>query len=91
MSGRQVGETIERPGDVPRARSAVHRWTALLICLLTVWVFVFQVAPRLQRIEPIRVVHECARSRDIDATALYYTEVPEFSDADVYVRDALKY
>ncbi len=66
-------------------------WLQLGLCVLLVWAFVFHLVPHLSKIEAVRTIQDSARAKGIDATALYYTEVPEFSDADCYVRDAMRY
>ncbi len=73
---------------VPNRRLA---WVKLAACALAIWAFVFALAPALMRIGPAREVHDVIRDQHIDATALYYTEVPEFNDADNYMRDARRY
>jgi len=89
MGNPSVGQSDEAltrprgPGD------AYRRWRNFVISLLIVWAFVFQIAPRVQRLGVIRALHEFVYVNDIEATALYYTEVEEFSDADVYIRDAM--
>ena len=63
----------------------------LALGLLLLWVFVFVVAPWLQRFGPVRRMHELIRRNDIDATALVYTDVEDFGDCEAHVRDALRY
>jgi len=72
-------------------RPLAERWLKLALGLLLLWVWVFVLAPWLQRFGPVRRVHEHIRRNDIDATALVYTDVEEFGDCEAHVRDALEY
>jgi hypothetical protein len=36
-------------------------------------------------------MHDHIRENSIDATALYYTEVEEFAEAETHIRNAMKY
>jgi len=73
------------------SRSTIGRWVKLAVGLLILWVFVFQIAPRLQRLAPLRRFYEHVRASDIDAGALYYTDVEEFAAAETHVRNSLRY
>lgn len=90
-----IQRTSQNDSDAQAARSArfglLGRWARLALCLLVIWGFVFQVAPRLQRLEMVRALHDVVREKDIDATALYYTEIEEFNDTASYMRDAMRY
>ncbi|MBL7224398.1 MAG: hypothetical protein ISS72_11140 [Candidatus Brocadiae bacterium] len=77
--------------DTQSRRGWTRRWGKLAAGLLLIWAVVFWLAPWLQRFGPVKRVHESVRERGIDATALVYTEVEEFADADCHVRDALRY
>lgn len=72
-------------------RSLGERWIRLVLGLLVLWLFVFVLAPWMQKFGPVRRVHEFIRENDIDATALVYTDVEEFGDCEAHVRDALRY
>lgn len=76
-------------GPVPtRPAGGCLRLSAGLLC---VWLFMFVVAPWVRTLGPVEEVLDFVESRDIDAGALFYTEVDEFADAEVAVRDALAY
>ena len=81
----------QHQADMQNARGWTRRWGALAGGLLALYALVFWVAPWLQHFGPVSSVHECVRERGIDATALVYTEVEEFSDADCHMRDTLRY
>ena len=77
--------------DDPRGRSRVSAWLRLGLGLAVIWVCVFVVGPLMERIPSIGRMHEYIRENSIDATALYYTEVEEFADAETHIRNAMKY
>ena len=72
-------------------RSKYSAWLQLGAGLLLIWCLVFVVAPWLARWTPIRTMHAHIHQRDIDATALFYTDLDEFRDAEQAVRHALTY
>lgn len=82
-------ERVDAPAG--SERGALAGWVRLFACLAVLWVFVFQIAPRLQQVGVVRVLHDYVRENDIDAAAIYYTDIVEFSDADSYMRDAMTY
>ncbi len=69
----------------------IKGWLKFGIGVFLIWFSVFVLAPWMQQINTIQVLHEHIRENNIKATALYYTEIEEFDDADSYMRDALKY
>jgi len=91
---RDIKETmacLPIENEKPVKKGFLWRWGAFIFSLFIMWLFVFQVAPAMQHIECIAVVHNAVRDYDIDATGLIYTEVELFGDADVHMRDAMKY
>ena len=85
--------TIEcRVPDNRDGLSATFRkWAALAAGIAVIWAFIFVIAPALQKNEMVRPLAEYVRESGIDASALYYTEVQETGEAEVYLRDALRY
>lgn len=66
-------------------------WLRLTAGILCVWLFMFVLAPWVRTIGPVEEMLDFVEENDIDASALFYTEAEEFSDAEVAVRDALEY
>ena len=64
-------------------------WARLALGLACAWAFVFVVAPGVRRIEPIKAVLDSVRENDIDATALFYTDAEESSEAEFVLRHRL--
>ena len=67
------------------------KWMQLAACILSIYLFIFIFAPAIQTLPYIRDFHHFVRAHDIDASALFYTEIDEFGDVDVSVRSAMNY
>jgi hypothetical protein len=72
----------------PKNPGPARRWTRLALCVLAVLVFVFVVGPLLSEAPLVRTLTRFIDDHSIEASALFYTEVDEFSDADVHMRNA---
>jgi len=84
----EFAPVIGRPGSFG---SPIRRWTALVLCLLLVWAFMFVLAPMMQALPPIRAIADCIDETGINASALYYTGVDETAEAEMYLYNAEKY
>lgn len=71
----------------PSSRSI--RWARFGLGLLGIWVFIFVVAPWIECWGVVGDVHQFVQARDINAAALFYTEIDEFREAEVMVRASL--
>jgi hypothetical protein len=73
------------------APGAMHRWARFFAGVLVILAFAFGVLPAVQRLGPVREVHDAIQESGIDATALFYTESEMSSDAEASIRNALRY
>jgi len=71
-------------------RSRAARWSALLLALLSIWAFIFVLAPWLEGFEPIGEITSAVRESGIDASAYYYTEVEECANAERMIRHSIE-
>lgn len=71
--------------------SAVRRWLAFLVCVGVVWMFMFVLAPMMQRIPPVGSLAASIEETGINASALYYTGVDETAEAGMYLHNARTY
>ena len=76
--------------DAP-APGTRQRWTRFLVGVLVIFLFAFGVIPCVQRLGPVREVHEAIQKSGIDATALFYSESEVSSEAEASIRNALRY
>ena len=67
------------------------RWLRFLAGVIVIFVFVFGILPVANRLGPVRDVHEAIERSGIDATALLYSEIDVSSEAEMSIRDALKF
>ena len=73
------------------APGILARWVQFLTGLLAIFAIVFGVLPAAQRLGPVRDVHEAIERSGIDATALFYSEIDVSSEAELSIRDALRF
>ena len=71
--------------------SAAQRWGRFAGGLTALLLFAFVVIPALQLLGPVRDVREAIQRRDIDATALFYTESDVSSEAEASIGNAMRY
>lgn len=70
----------------------VRKWAALIASLVAVWAFAFLFAPWLQQhVSPLQTLGRFVRDTGIEASALYYTEVAETSEAELVLRSTFEY
>jgi len=72
----------------PSRRAA---WLRLLGGVGLVWAFVFVLAAWGQRLAPVAELHGFIEERDIDASALFYTESEEFGPVPLTLHNSFRY
>ncbi len=83
-------QPAEGTGGNPRGHRAGD-WLRLALSLAALWFMVFVAAPLIEKIPAVDTMHTFIEERDIEAAALYYTEVEEFADAESHIRDAVAF
>lgn len=71
--------------------SIFMKWAKLSLYIVSIWLFIFVIAPEIQQLQTVKPVHQYIEKNAIDAGALYYTDIEEFSEAEKRVLDAMKY
>jgi hypothetical protein len=61
------------------------------LCLLLVWAFMFALAPMLQALPTVRAIADSIDETGINASALYYTDLDETAEAEMFLRNAERY
>ena len=74
-----------------REHSAIRRLSGLLLSIFLIWVFMFIIGPKLQKVPIVQPLFAFIEEHDIDAGAYYYTEIEEFSEADVHMNNTMTY
>ena len=70
---------------------SLRDWTKFTAGLLLLMLFAFGVIPWLQSFGKIGEMKDFILENEIDATGLVYTDVEAFSDADISMRNSMKY
>ena len=60
------------------------KWFQLLLGVLLIWLFIWQIVPRILHSKPYAEMNDFVREHDIDTGALFYTEIPEAGEANFY-------
>ncbi len=85
---QEIGKVMD---GQKRPSSLIRKWAALFFGFLLVWVFMFVIAPWIQKSPSVKPLAEFIEESGIDASALYYTEVDEVGDAETNIRNTLKF
>lgn len=91
MSQKALPDTIKRKCKFPGIPSRVKGALALIVSTLLVAVFILYLCPLIDRISFVEPLVEFIDERDIDAGALYYTEIEEFSDAEITMKNIMSF
>ncbi|MBT4290297.1 MAG: hypothetical protein HOD92_23475 [Deltaproteobacteria bacterium] len=68
-------------------RKVINLTISFAICLG----FMFYVGPWVDTFESVKPLIDFIEERDIDAGALYYTEIEEFSEANINMENTMDY
>jgi hypothetical protein len=69
----------------------VKRLAGLIGTLLLIWVLMTYVGPWGKNSTAIRPIMEFIEERDIDAGALYYTDLEEFAEAEIHINHTMDF
>ncbi len=86
-----VNKRIEKIWDgFPCPSNRIRKWITLFFCMLLIWTFVFIVAPWIEKLPFVKPLADFIEESGIDASALYYTEIEETSDAELMMRSTME-
>jgi hypothetical protein len=86
--GRKGVEIGSRP---KRFLPIARRWARLFLGILLIWAFMFIVAPLVEKAPVVGPMIRFIEENGIDASALYYTEIEEFSEAGIHMGNTMKF
>ena len=69
----------------------LKRTAALIACVLLIALFMFYIGPKLEKSPALMPMVQFIEERDIDANMYFYTEVEEFSDANINMENTMAY
>jgi hypothetical protein len=74
-----------------RLSSLMGTWGGLFLYMFLIWAFIFIIAPWIQELPSVKPLAEFIEESGIDASALYYTEVEEASEAELHMRSTINF
>lgn len=87
-----VSHKINTPPDGKKLPSGgLFRWAGLILGFFLVWLFMFVIAPVIEKSPAVKPLADFIEETGIDASALYYTEVEEASVAELNMRHTMQY
>ncbi len=66
-------------------------WGKLGISLTMIYIFIFHIGPWLEKSSVLRPIAQFIEERDINANMYFYTEVEEFSEANINMENTMDY
>jgi len=82
---------VETGSGLRRFFPVARRWARLFLGVLLIWAFMFIVAPWVEKTPTVEPIIRFIEENDIDASALYYTEIEEFSEAEIHMENAMNF
>lgn len=74
-----------------RPSSVLLRWAGLFFGLFLIWVFMFVIAPWVEKWPSVKPIADFVEETGINASGLYYTDVEETSEAELNLRSTFEY
>jgi hypothetical protein len=78
-------------GEHKKLPDVVCRWLMLCAAIFLLWLFMFVIAPWVGTFPLVKPLAQFIEDTGIDASALYYTEIDETAEAEMYLRDAARF
>ncbi len=67
------------------------RWARLFLCIFIIWAFMFIAAPWVEKMPAVEPIIRFIDENYIDASALYYTEIEEFFEAEIHMENTMTF
>ena len=82
---------VEIGSGPKRFLPVARRWARLFLGVGVIWIFMFIVAPWVEKTPAVEPIICFIEENDIDASALYYTEIEEFFEAEIHMENAMNF
>ena len=69
----------------------IKRLAAFVACIAVIALFMFVIGPRGEQSDLLRPMAEFIEEHDINANVYFYTEVEEFSEANINMENTMMY
>ncbi len=87
-----IGQKRVKAGSGPKRFLPLSwRWTRLFLCIFLIWVFMFIAAPWVEKMPAVEPIISFIDENYIDASALYYTEIEEFFEAEIHMENTMNF
>lgn len=74
-----------------KTADVAKRIAGLLACILVIALFMFYIGPALEQTPALKPIVQFIDERDINANMYFYTEVEEFSEANINMDNTMAY
>ena len=87
-----IGQNGVKAGSGPkRFLPMARRWARLFLCIFIIWAFMFIAAPWVEKTPAVAPIICFIDENYIDASALYYTEIEEFFEAEIHMENTMNF
>ncbi len=69
----------------------IKKAAKLILCILIILIFMFYIGPLMEKLPLVQPLVQVIDERDIDASALFYTEIEESFEAKTNMENTIKY
>ena len=77
--------------DGIQKNEGIKKVAKLILCILAILVFMFYLCPLMDKLPLVQPLVQVIDERDIDASALFYTEIEESFEAKTNMENTIKY
>ena len=68
-----------------------RQWARLFLCVFFIWAFMFIAAPWIEKTSVVEPIVCFIDENYINASALYYTEIEEFFEAEIHIENTMNF
>jgi hypothetical protein len=79
------------PDMSEKTKKKIKGWAGLLMSVLTIIIFLFVIGPWVEKLPVFQPLADFIDERGIEANMYFYTEVEEFSEAEINMNSIMQY
>jgi|GEM_PF-2029715 len=87
---RKVTTRVRAEGPEEKA-ALLKRWFRLFVGFGCIWAFMFVLIPSFDNLPAVEPLMEFIKERDMNATALFYSDVEETAEAQNYLMNSKRF
>ena len=77
--------------DINGSKSNLDEWGKIFLALAGLLLFIYIIGPMGLETPMIKPMADFIETSNINANGYYYTDVAEFSDAEMYMKNSMRY